>query len=273
MPRSRYWLLCFGFTDAVYPTYHPSCCHQSKISDPIPASWRHRHNVEIHSKKASSSLNYQDDVNSSLDRNHDIDATAEDEDEGNEGEDDESGIEVANQVKDAVLKVGHDFMWFFVDLFLCMLFKLRKIVRLVCWTQHCKSWARQIQIANAQNGTLQATLMLILDVITCWSSTHQMLHKSFLSFFMFLLIIFQVTCLTSTLSLTLFLIFTETSGHIHCQTKNGKWLSLLPIGWSLSELLLLKCQQPRLQCFLRCMPFKRIFMTSSVNSRIWFLLA
>jgi hypothetical protein len=64
-------------------------------------------------KKASSSLNYQDDVNSNLDRDHDIDATAEDEGEGDEGEDDESGMEVANQVKDAVLKVGHDFMLFF----------------------------------------------------------------------------------------------------------------------------------------------------------------
>jgi hypothetical protein len=121
--------------------------------------------------------------------------------------------------------------YFFVDLFLCMLFKLRKIVRSVRSTpQRRESWARQIHIANAQNGTLQASLMLILDVITRWSSTHQMLRKFFLSFFMFLLIIFQVARLTSALLLTLFLTFTETCGHIHCQTKNGKQLNLLQIG-------------------------------------------
>ena len=105
-------------------------------------------------KKASSSLNYQDDIHSNRDRDHNIDATAEDEAKGkdNEGEDDESGMEVTNQVKDAVLKVGHDFMLFFVDLFLCMLFNLRKIVCSVHSTpQRCESWARQIQIANAHN--------------------------------------------------------------------------------------------------------------------------
>ena len=58
-------------------------------------------------KKASASVNYQDDVNSALDREHDIDATADEEvDEDDEGNDTES----TSQVKVAVLKVCFDFM-------------------------------------------------------------------------------------------------------------------------------------------------------------------
>ena len=58
-------------------------------------------------KKASSSINYQDNVNTALDREHDIDSTADEEDE----EDDEgSSTESASQVKAAVLKVCFDFM-------------------------------------------------------------------------------------------------------------------------------------------------------------------
>ena len=58
-------------------------------------------------KKASSSVNYQDDVNTALDREHDIDSMADEEDE----EDDEgSSTESASQVKAAVLKVSFDFM-------------------------------------------------------------------------------------------------------------------------------------------------------------------
>jgi hypothetical protein len=58
-------------------------------------------------KKASSSVNYQDDVNTALDREHDIDATVDEEDE----EDDEgNGTESTSQVKAAVQKVSFDFM-------------------------------------------------------------------------------------------------------------------------------------------------------------------
>ena len=58
-------------------------------------------------KKASASVNYQDDVNSALDHEHDIDATADEEaDEDDEGNDTES----ISQVKAAVLKVCFDFM-------------------------------------------------------------------------------------------------------------------------------------------------------------------
>ena len=58
-------------------------------------------------KKASSSVNYLDDVNIALDHEHDIDATVDEEDE----EDDEgNGTESASQVKAAVQKVSFDFV-------------------------------------------------------------------------------------------------------------------------------------------------------------------
>ena len=58
-------------------------------------------------KKASSSINYQDDVNTALDCEHDIDSTADEEDE----EDDEgSTMESTSQVKAAVLKVSFNFL-------------------------------------------------------------------------------------------------------------------------------------------------------------------
>jgi hypothetical protein len=44
--------------------------------------------------------------------------------------------------------------------------------------QRRESWARQIQTANAENSTSQQNLILILDVKTRWSSTHQMLRMS-----------------------------------------------------------------------------------------------
>ena len=59
------------------------------------------------------------------------------------------------------------------------LFKLRKIIRSVRSTpQRRESWARQIQTTNAHSGKLQPNLILILDVKTRWSSTHQMLRMS-----------------------------------------------------------------------------------------------
>ena len=56
-------------------------------------------------KKARSSINYQDNVNTALDWEHDIDSTADEDDK----EDDEgSTMESTSQVKAAVLKVSLD---------------------------------------------------------------------------------------------------------------------------------------------------------------------
>ena len=61
-------------------------------------------------KKASASINYQDDVNSALDHKHDIDAIADEEaDEDDKGNNTES----TSQVKAAVLKVSFNFMILF----------------------------------------------------------------------------------------------------------------------------------------------------------------
>lgn len=58
-------------------------------------------------KKASSSINYQDDVNTALDREHDINATVNEEDD----EDDEgNGTESTSNVEAAVRKVSFNFM-------------------------------------------------------------------------------------------------------------------------------------------------------------------
>ena len=58
-------------------------------------------------KKASSSVNYQDDINTALDHEHDINSMADEEDkEDKEG----STTESTSQVKASVLKVSFDFM-------------------------------------------------------------------------------------------------------------------------------------------------------------------
>jgi hypothetical protein len=53
--------------------------------------------------QASKNFNYQEDVNASLDRGHDLNATAPDE----EMADEDTTMEAANHVKAAVQKVGH----------------------------------------------------------------------------------------------------------------------------------------------------------------------
>jgi len=58
-------------------------------------------------KKASSSVNYQDDVNTTLEHEHDIDATA---DEENEEDNKGNATESASQVTVALWKVSFDFM-------------------------------------------------------------------------------------------------------------------------------------------------------------------
>ena len=44
--------------------------------------------------------------------------------------------------------------------------------------QRRESWARLIQTANTDNSVAQPNLILILDVKTHWSSTHQMLRRA-----------------------------------------------------------------------------------------------
>ncbi|KAF8233897.1 hypothetical protein L208DRAFT_1264455, partial [Tricholoma matsutake] len=105
--------------------------------------------------QASSNVNYQDDVNVNLDCKHDLDAMATEDEVDNEA----ISTEPTDHVKAAVQK-------------------LRRIVCSARLTpQHRESWAQQIQTTNSQNGTSQPNFILILNVKTCWLSTHQMLHK------------------------------------------------------------------------------------------------
>jgi hypothetical protein len=106
----------FGFSDALYTSYHPPRCHQGKSTLLISFVLVLNHFQLLEgiglmskstAKKASASVNYQDDVTSALEREHEIDATADEEaDQDDEGNDTES----TSQVKAAVLKVSFDFM-------------------------------------------------------------------------------------------------------------------------------------------------------------------
>jgi hypothetical protein len=56
--------------------------------------------------------------------------------------------------------------------------KLRKIVKHVRSSpQRREKWKKEIKDLNKSWGTDDSVLMLILDVKTRWSSTHQMLSK------------------------------------------------------------------------------------------------
>jgi hypothetical protein len=64
---------------------------------------------------------------------------------------------------------------------LTYLFQLRKIVRAVRSSpQRRQAWFREIKLSAEaiDNALYQSALMLILDVKTRWSSTHQMLRAS-----------------------------------------------------------------------------------------------
>jgi hypothetical protein len=57
--------------------------------------------------------------------------------------------------------------------------QLRKLVRAVRSSpQRRQAWLREVTLHQQSKGKdLKTPLMLILDVCTCWSSTHQMLRE------------------------------------------------------------------------------------------------
>lgn len=103
----------------LYTSYHPLRCDQGKSTLLILFILILNHFQLLEgiglmskstAKKASASINYQDDVNSALDHKHDIDAIADEEaDEDDKGNNTES----TSQVKAAVLKVSFNFMILF----------------------------------------------------------------------------------------------------------------------------------------------------------------
>ncbi|KAF8071964.1 hypothetical protein FPV67DRAFT_1560685 [Lyophyllum atratum] len=108
-------------------------------------------------KRASSSReNYQDNINASLDREDDKDAAPEDDDDPQ----DAVSADPSEKIQTAVQK-------------------LRKIVRSVRSSpQRRQSWLKEVARMNPG----KPGLMLILDVKTRWSSTHQMLRMAHLFF-------------------------------------------------------------------------------------------
>jgi hypothetical protein len=111
-------------------------------------------------------VNYQDNVNAPLQREDDIEVAPEEDD------DTESvSVDSLEKVQTAVQKVGQ------FTCLLCsflMMLQLRKIIRSVRSSpQRRQNWLIEVSQMNAG----KPPLMLILDVKTRWSSTHQMLRR------------------------------------------------------------------------------------------------
>ncbi|KAJ7702125.1 hypothetical protein B0H16DRAFT_1347658, partial [Mycena metata] len=122
-------------------------------------------------RKAKSRANaYQDAATEPVDRAQDNMASQLD-----DGDDAES-IKPTSIIGSAVFKVSFFAPEFYVSL---ITIKLRKIVRHVRSSpQRRKIWQKEVgDVAAAAPGTIDSVLMLILDVKTRWSSTHQMLRR------------------------------------------------------------------------------------------------
>lgn len=115
-------------------------------------------------KAASRAGNYQDAVTASLDRDLDNDATIQDDNEGDQANHAVSGRAVEPDRSGNILSS--------VD-------KLRKIVRAVRSSpQRKQRWLDLVSLSlQARKITDRRALMLILDVRTRWSSTHQMMRR------------------------------------------------------------------------------------------------
>jgi hypothetical protein len=128
-------------------------------------------------KAAARGSNYQDNVMIPLVREHDDDATADDEQDG------DSMVEIELDIMlSGVEKVGNPQFQVRILFFDQMKFEqLRKIIKGVRSSpQRRQSWAREILFIQGSGSSddCSASLMLILDVRTRWASTHQMLRAS-----------------------------------------------------------------------------------------------
>ena len=142
-----------------------------------------------------------------------------------------------------------------------MMVQLCKII----WSVHSspqrrQNWFIEVSRMNAR----KPALMLILDVKTCWLSTHQMLHKFLISLFIKMnrsqlsQVMPWIIVNLWTILCTLILIF----GCICFQMKSGTPLTLLQPGWSHSALQLLRCLWHKHQSSQQHMSFSGAFKTS-----------
>jgi hypothetical protein len=128
-------------------------------------------------KKKKGEDNYQDSVTAPIDRTFDDDAIGQEEDE--EGQDEEDSSQMLLGVLSAIEKVSIPLDIMYHSIYRCKN-QLRKIIRAVRSSpQRRQAWLAEVTISlkRTEQALRNTALMLILDVKTRWSSTHQMLRK------------------------------------------------------------------------------------------------
>ena len=129
--------------------------------------------IRVISSSGGKTAMYQELVTAPLSREHNEDNITQDDDE-----DLENLVDDMNGVPSAIQKVSYYFFSYISLLFTNN--QLRKIALAVCSSpQHCQAWLNEVTISLQQTENSVA-LMLILDVKTRWSLTHQMLHEYWL---------------------------------------------------------------------------------------------
>ncbi len=126
----------------------------------------------VSKKAAGQATAYQDAVSLPVNRSLDDDAVVQD-DEKEDIDDIDIDASIIRKVVSAIFCVR--LLNHFLNVQLC------KIVRTVCSSpQQCQAWFKEAHymLCERVDGFIDTTLMLILDVRTRWSSTHQMLRLS-----------------------------------------------------------------------------------------------
>ena len=127
-------------------------------------------------KKDRDTLAYQESVTALLDRAFDKDDDGIDEND----ESNKENKDPAATVKSSIEKVSKSSC--FVKIMIAHVqTQLRKVIQAVRSSpQHRQAWYTEVKMTllNLDTSTIKIALMLILDVKTRWSSTHQMLRES-----------------------------------------------------------------------------------------------
>jgi hypothetical protein len=192
MPTTGHTILSTRCPHALHASYDSLGCYQGMISNSQFLSLLHLiFQFELlegigaiskaeGKKAAMRSGNYQDNVTTPLAREHDNDATGDDE-EDESAADPDTDANVADGVLPAIERVRNVHHCHLPTKQVKHPNQLRKIVKAVRSSpQRRQSWACEIQYVQLEGGRISddcsSSLMLILDVRTRWSSTHQMLR-------------------------------------------------------------------------------------------------
>ena len=127
-------------------------------------------------QKDRDTLAYQESATAPLDRAFDEDDDGIDEDDDSNKENEDPAV----TVKSAIEKVSKSSC--FIKIMIAHVqTQLRKVIRAVRSSpQRRQAWYTEVKITllNLDTSPIKIALMLILDVKTRWSSTHQMLRES-----------------------------------------------------------------------------------------------